>query len=91
MKIKQLFNKDIARPINGVVKADQTEKETVFVELDEYVITDELKSHIENFFKFYMPSVHNPEQAAIAGKSGIWVSDSEASKKLCSSKVSQCL
>ncbi|WP_194436055.1 BREX system P-loop protein BrxC [Vibrio fluminensis] len=74
MKIKQLFTKDIARPINGVVKADQTENETVFVELDEYVITEELKGHIENFFKFYMPSVHNPEQAAIAGKSGIWVS-----------------
>jgi len=74
MQIKQLFKKDIARPINGVVKADQTENETVFVELDEYVITNELKEHIENFFKFYMPSVHNPEQAAIAGKSGIWVS-----------------
>ena len=74
MNIKQLFTKDIARPINGVVKADQTENETVFVELDEYVITNELKEHIENFFKFYMPSVYDPEQAAITGKSGIWVS-----------------
>ena len=74
MKIKQLFKKDIARPINGVVKADQTENETVFVELDEYVITNEIKEHIENFFKFFMPSVHDPKQAAIAGKSGIWVS-----------------
>lgn len=74
MQIKQLFRKDISRPINGVVKADQTENETVFVELDEYVITNELREHIENFFKFYMPSVHDPEQAAIAGKSGIWVS-----------------
>lgn len=74
MQIKQLFKKDIARPINGVVKADQTENETVFVELDEYVVTNELKEHIENFFKFYMPSVHNPEKASISGKSGIWVS-----------------
>jgi hypothetical protein len=74
MQIKQLFKKEIDRPINGVVKADQTENETVFVELDEYVITNELREHIENFFKFYMPTVHNPEQAAIAGKSGIWVS-----------------
>ncbi|NRB80667.1 MAG: BREX system P-loop protein BrxC [Saccharospirillaceae bacterium] len=74
MQIKQLFRKNIARPINGVVKADQTENETVFVELDEYVITNELREHIENFFKFFMPSVHDPEQAAIAGKSGIWVS-----------------
>jgi len=56
MQIKQLFKKKIDRPINGVVKADQTENETVFVELDEYVITNELREHIENFFKFYMPT-----------------------------------
>ena len=74
MNIKALFKKDISRPINGVVKADQTENETVFVELDEYVITNELKEHIESFFKFYMPSVHNPDQASITGKSGVWVS-----------------
>ena len=74
MEIKQLFSKDISRPINGVVKADQTENETVFVELDEYVITNELKEHIEKFFDFYMPSVYDAKQAAIAGKSGIWVS-----------------
>lgn len=74
MQIKDLFKKDISRPINGVVKADQTENETVFVELDEYVVTNELKEHIESFFKYYMPSVHNPEQASISGKSGIWVS-----------------
>ncbi len=74
MQIKHLFKKDIARQINGVVKADQTENETVFVELDEYVITNELKEHIENFFNFYMPSVRSPELASITGKSGIWVS-----------------
>ncbi|WP_305810714.1 BREX system P-loop protein BrxC [Photobacterium leiognathi] len=74
MNLEQIFEKDINRQINGVVKADQTENETVFIELDEYVVTNELKEHIENFFKFYMPSVHNPEQAAATGKSGIWVS-----------------
>ena len=50
MELKKIFKKDIARPINGVVKADQTENETVFVELDEYVITNELMKHIEKFF-----------------------------------------
>ncbi len=74
MQIKQLFKKKIDRPINGVVKADQTENETVFVELDEYVVTNELKGHIEDFFKYYMPSVHDPKKASKAGKSGIWVS-----------------
>lgn len=74
MNIKELFKKDITRAINGVIKADQTENETVFVELDEYVITNELKEHFDNFFEYYMPSVHDPKHAAITGKSGIWVS-----------------
>ncbi|MGF1905126.1 BREX system P-loop protein BrxC [Aliivibrio salmonicida] len=74
MQLQQLFNKDITRPINGVVKADQVENDTVFIELDEYVITAELKGHIEQFFKYYMPSVDDPKKASMTGKSGIWVS-----------------
>ncbi|MGI2870743.1 BREX system P-loop protein BrxC [Vibrio fluvialis] len=74
MQLQQLFKKDVSRPINGVVKADQVGNETVFVELDEYVITAELKGHIEQFFKYYMPSVDDPIKASQTGKSGIWVS-----------------
>ncbi len=74
MKLQQLFTKDISRPINGVVKADQIGNDTVFIELDEYVITTELKGHIEQFFEYYMPSVHDPKKASETGKSGIWVS-----------------
>ena len=74
MKLQQLFNKDISRPINGVVKADQVGNDTVFIELDEYVITGELKGHIEQFFKYFMPSVDDPQKASETGKSGIWVS-----------------
>ena len=36
MKIGDLFERDIRRPINGVVKADQTESSTVWQELDEF-------------------------------------------------------
>jgi acyl-CoA reductase-like NAD-dependent aldehyde dehydrogenase len=39
MKIKEVFSKDIFRPINGVVKADQHDDAIVWQELDEYVIT----------------------------------------------------
>ena len=35
MKIKNLFEKNLFRPINGVVKADQQEDSVVFQELDE--------------------------------------------------------
>jgi hypothetical protein len=74
MQIKQLFTKDIERKINGVVKADQTGNETVFTELDEYVITKELAQHFEKFFDAYMPSVRDPKAKAASGKLGIWVS-----------------
>ncbi len=74
MQINQMFTKDIHRPINGVVKADQTSNETVFVELDEYVVTNELAGHFESFFETYMPSVHDPKSKAQSGKLGVWVS-----------------
>mgnify|MGYP000005807052 FL=1 len=74
MQIKDLFIKDINRPINGVVKADQLEENTVFTELDEYVITSELAKHFEEFFDAYMPSVRDPKAKAASGKLGIWVS-----------------
>lgn len=74
MQVKQLFNKDITRQINGVVKADQLGNDTVFTELDEYVVTSELHEHITQFFEYYMPSVDNPDEASRTGKSGIWVS-----------------
>ncbi|MDU0355775.1 hypothetical protein RS130_19485 [Paraglaciecola aquimarina] len=74
MQIKNLFSKDINRPINGVVKADQLESSTIFTELDEYVITNELAKHFEEFFDAYMPSVRDPKAKAASGKLGIWVS-----------------
>ena len=48
--IKDIFYKDIERSINGVVKADQNDDETVYVELDEYVVTKELDEHFRKFF-----------------------------------------
>ena len=49
MKIKHLFFKPLDRPINGVVKADQDDEVTVFQELDEYVVTNELERHFRAF------------------------------------------
>jgi DNA invertase Pin-like site-specific DNA recombinase len=45
MKIAQTFTKPIDRPINGVIKADQQDAESVWQELDEYVVTRELDIH----------------------------------------------
>ena len=50
MVIKQLFQEDINRKINGVVKVDQNATEILVQELDEYVITKDLKKHFITFF-----------------------------------------
>lgn len=44
MSIKEIFFKELDRPINGVVKADQADDATVHQELDEYVVTNELEN-----------------------------------------------
>ena len=35
MKIRDLFRKSIDRPINGVIKADQRDAESIWQELDD--------------------------------------------------------
>ena len=45
MKIQSMFHEEIDRPINGVVKVDQDERDVLVQELREYVITRELKKH----------------------------------------------
>ncbi|MEZ0175391.1 MAG: BREX system P-loop protein BrxC [Candidatus Reddybacter sp.] len=74
MRIEKLFSKPLTRNINGVVKADQLDDESVWIELDEYVVTNELDRHFRSFFETYTPAVLNPDDPAVAGKIGVWVS-----------------
>lgn len=55
MTIKDIFFKPLGRSINGVVKADQSDDATIFQELDEYVVTNELERH---FRAFLSPTPH---------------------------------
>lgn len=73
MNIEHIFSKQLTRDINGVVKAEQVDNESVLVELDEYVITQELDRHFRRFFETYIPAITNPN-AAVASKIGVWVS-----------------
>ena len=71
MNIKSLFFKPLDRSINGVVKADQDDDDTVFQELDEYVVTNELEKHFRAFFESYSTDLSDP---SIANRVGVWVS-----------------
>jgi hypothetical protein len=73
MRIESLFERDIFRAINGVVKADQLDDFSVWQELDEFVITKELDQHVRKFFSWYLEAV-DKGKAADGGKMGVWIS-----------------
>ncbi|MCD6185271.1 MAG: BREX system P-loop protein BrxC, partial [Deltaproteobacteria bacterium] len=74
MQIKEIFKKDISRPINGVVKADQLDEAVVWQELDEYVVTRELDKHLRKFISAYLSAIDNTHDPVITSRIGVWVS-----------------
>ena len=74
MRIENLFQKDISRPINGVVKADQLDESSVWQELEEFVVTKELDQHLRRFFSSYCEAMERTGDPDVAGKIGVWVS-----------------
>jgi hypothetical protein len=64
-----MFNKDISRPIQGVVKIGQDSAEMIATELDEYVVTKELHRHFGRFFAGY-----NKGTKQRTDKIGVWIS-----------------
>ena len=59
MQIKNMFKKDIERNIKGVITVDK-EKDNIYQELEEYVVTNELLKHFSEFFSVYNKGITNP-------------------------------
>jgi hypothetical protein len=74
MNIRELFRKPIDRPINGVIKADQRDAESIWQELDEYVVTKQLADYFRRFFDAYLAAGDNPTNSVITDRMGVWVS-----------------
>ena len=72
MKLQDVFAKDIDRPINGVIKADQSDQ--AYNELDEYVITKEVDKHLRKFVTAYLSSIARGEDPGTAAQMAVWVS-----------------
>ena len=68
MTIQNMFADDINRKINGVIKVDQDDESTE-QELNEYVITRELKRHFITFFNYYDDAFEHPTNDI-----GVWIS-----------------
>ena len=74
MKIRELFTKPIDRPINGVIKADQRDAESIWQELDEYVVTKQLTEYFRRFFDAFLAAADNPKDPVVSSRMGVWVS-----------------
>ncbi|VDG73857.1 Uncharacterised protein [Clostridium carnis] len=69
MIIREMFADDINRKINGVIKVDQSTEDVLEQEVNEYVITKELKKHFITFFNYYSDSFDEP-----TADMGVWIS-----------------
>ncbi|MEF2549938.1 BREX system P-loop protein BrxC [Aurantimonas sp. A2-1-M11] len=74
MNIADLFVRPIDRQINGVIKADQDDAKSVWQELDEYVITQELDRYMREFLSAYLAPETLSRSGDAACRNGVWVS-----------------
>lgn len=63
MQLREIFAKDVARPIEGVIKADDVEY--LGTEIDEYVLTNEASKELEKLLESY---------TNYTNANGVWIS-----------------
>lgn len=68
MIIRDLFSKNIERPIEGVVTIGNETEEQRWMELEEYVCTDEIVKSFRTFFRKYRESLNKPTKEI-----GVWI------------------
>src|SRR5882672_6700605 len=69
LPINTLFANDIHRRIEEVIKVDQNDEESLREEINEYVLTDAIRSHYTNIFDAYRETPNKPPEGI-----AIWVS-----------------
>jgi hypothetical protein len=69
VKIKDLFRGDIERPIETVIHVDLSDEQIVADEIDEYVVTDNIRDHLEELAELYAETARNPSEST-----NVWVS-----------------
>ena len=86
MKIEDLFDRDIHRSINGVVKAEDLKEASVWQELDEFVVTRELNRHLNDLVSVMLAALEGGPPSKGGGPpskkdkdpstdiNGIWIS-----------------
>jgi hypothetical protein len=82
MKIRDIFQEDIERTIEEVIKVDQVNEAVVYDELREYVPTEALQGHFRDVLEAIVASRTDPTEGI-----GVWVSGFFGSGKSSFAKV----
>ena len=69
MKIRELFRGDIERPIETVIHVDLSDEAIVAHEIPEYVVTENIREHLEELADGYGDTARNPSEST-----NVWVS-----------------
>ena len=69
LRIADLLDRDLSRPVAEVVKIENNDPDTVFAELSEYVATDRIKAEYERLFSVMATASTSPNEGV-----GVWIS-----------------
>ena len=69
MQIKDLLRRDLSERIEEVVKLNQTDEETVYTELTEYVATERIRDHYRTVLRAILQAPAEPHEGI-----GVWIS-----------------
>jgi hypothetical protein len=69
VKIKNLFREGIMLPIEPIIHVDVLDEQIVAREIDEYVVTDNIRDNLEDLSELYADTVRNPSEST-----NVWVS-----------------
>jgi hypothetical protein len=69
MKIGQLLERDFSKPIEEIIKVNNTDEQTVYTELTEYIATDRIKDHYRRLLKAMVDAKSTPTEGI-----GVWIS-----------------
>lgn len=86
--IKELFANDIRRRIEEVIKVDQTDEEILRDEINEYVVTDAIRSHYTSIFEAYRETPNKPHEGIAIWISGFFGSGKSSFAKMLGLSIS---
>lgn len=80
--IKTLFANDINRRIEEVIKVDQNNEEILLDEMNEYVVTDAIRSHYTGIYEAYRETPNKPHEGIAVWVSGFFGSGKSSFAKM---------